>query len=240
MKLSCKNITVDFIGLRALDNVSLSLETNEILGLIGPNGSGKTTLLNVFGGQLKPNSGLVQKDNLDLTNLSPRLKVKHGLARSFQVVRTFDTLTSFENIKAASLISEKNSSEKNNYCNEIIHYLNLDRIRDSLASALNFGDRRRLEIARAMVTNPDFLLLDEPAAGMNDQETREIAKIISEIRDELGITVLVVEHDMSLVNQVSDRVLAMANGQPLALGSPAEVQAHPDVQAAYLGTGAAA
>ena len=113
MKLSCKNITVDFIGLRALDNVSLSLETNEILGLIGPNGSGKTTLLNVFGGQLKPNSGLVQKDNLDLTNLTPRLKVKHGLARSFQVVRTFDTLTSFENIKAASLISEKNSSEKN-------------------------------------------------------------------------------------------------------------------------------
>ena len=235
MKLSCKNITVDFIGLRALDNVSLSLETNEILGLIGPNGSGKTTLLNVFGGQLKPNSGLVQKDNLDLTNLSPRLKVKHGLARSFQVVRTFDTLTSFENIKVASLISEKNSSEKNNYCNEIIHYLNLDRIRDSLASALNFGDRRRLEIARAMVTNPDFLLLDEPAAGMNENESEVLLEILSSIPNKFNVGVLIIDHDMSLIMKLCHRLHVLDSGLTIAEGEIDYVKKHPDVIKAYLG-----
>ena len=235
MKLSCKNITVDFIGLRALDNVSLSLETNEILGLIGPNGSGKTTLLNVFGGQLKPNSGLVQKDNLDLTNLSPRLKVKHGLARSFQVVRTFDTLTSFENIKSASLISEKSTSKRINYCNEIIRYLNLDRIRDSLASALNFGDRRRLEIARAMATSPDFLLLDEPAAGMNENESEILLEILSSIPNKFNVGVLIIDHDMSLIMKLCHRLHVLDSGLTIAEGEIDYVKKHPDVIKAYLG-----
>jgi branched-chain amino acid transport system ATP-binding protein len=235
MKLSCKNITVDFIGLRALDNVSLSLETNEILGLIGPNGSGKTTLLNVFGGQLKPNSGLVQKDNLDLTNLSPRLKVKHGLARSFQVVRTFDTLTSFENINAASLISEKSTSKRINYCNEIIRYLNLDRIRDSLASALNFGDRRRLEIARAMATSPDFLLLDEPAAGMNENESEILLEILSSIPNKFNVGVLIIDHDMSLIMKLCHRLHVLDSGSTIAEGEIDYVKKHPDVIKAYLG-----
>jgi branched-chain amino acid transport system ATP-binding protein len=235
MKLSCKNITVDFIGLRALDNVSLSLETNEILGLIGPNGSGKTTLLNVFGGQLKPNSGLVQKDNLDLTNLTPRLKVKHGLARSFQVVRTFDTLTSFENIKAASLISEKSTSKRINYCNEIIRYLNLDRIRDSLASALNFGDRRRLEIARAMATSPDFLLLDEPAAGMNENESEILLEILSSIPNKFNVGVLIIDHDMSLIMKLCHRLHVLDSGSTIAEGEIDYVKKHPDVIKAYLG-----
>ena len=235
MKLSCKNITVDFIGLRALDNVSLSLETNEILGLIGPNGSGKTTLLNVFGGQLKPNSGLVQKDNLDLTNLSPRLKVKHGLARSFQVVRTFDTLTSFENINAASLISEKSTSKRINYCNEIIRYLNLDRIRDSLASALNFGDRRRLEIAGAMATSPDFLLLDEPAAGMNENESEILLEILSSIPNKFNVGVLIIDHDMSLIMKLCHRLHVLDSGSTIAEGEIDYVKKHPDVIKAYLG-----
>ena len=171
MKLACDNITVDFSGLRALEKVSLSVETNEILGLIGPNGSGKTTLLNVLGGQLKSNEGSVTKDNLDITTMPPRLRVKNGLARSFQIVRTFDSLSVFENVKSASLITNKTNLEKNNYCNEIISYIGLNKIKNELANTLNYGDRRRLEIARAMATNPDFILLDEPAAGMNDNES---------------------------------------------------------------------
>ena len=136
MKLACNNITVDFSGLRALDNVSLSLETKEILGLIGPNGSGKTTLLNVIGGQLKSNKGSVLKDSLDITTMPPRLRAKYGLARSFQIVRTFDSLSVFENVKSASLITKKNNLEKNFYCNEIINYIGLTKIKNELGFSI--------------------------------------------------------------------------------------------------------
>ena len=235
MKLACNNITVDFSGLRALDKVSLSVETNEILGLIGPNGSGKTTLLNVLGGQLKSNEGSVTKDNLDITVMPPRLRVKNGLARSFQIVRTFDSLSVFENVKSASLITSKNNLEKNNYCNEIISYIGLDKIKDELANTLNYGDRRRLEIARAMATSPDFLLLDEPAAGMNDDESEILLNILNVIPEKFRVGILIIDHDMSLIMKLCNRLHVLESGKTIAEGSIESVKRHPEVIKAYLG-----
>ena len=235
MKLACSNITVDFSGLRALDKVSLSFETNEILGLIGPNGSGKTTLLNVLGGQLKSNQGSVTKDNLDITTMPPRLRVKNGLARSFQIVRTFDSLSVFENVKSATLISSKSNIEKNNYCNEIISYIGLDKIKNQLANTLNYGDRRRLEIARAMATNPDFLLLDEPAAGMNDNESEILLNTLNVIPEKFKVGILIIDHDMSLIMKLCHRLHVLESGRTIAEGSIESVKKHPEVIKAYLG-----
>ncbi len=235
MKLTCSNITVDFSGLRALNKVSLSVETNEILGLIGPNGSGKTTLLNVLGGQLKSNQGSVTKDNLDITTMPPRLRVKNGLARSFQIVRTFDSLSVFENVKSATLISSKSNLEKNNYCNEIISYIGLDKIKNQLANTLNYGDRRRLEIARAMATNPDFLLLDEPAAGMNDNESEILLNTLNVIPEKFKVGILIIDHDMSLIMKLCHRLHVLESGKTIAEGSIESVKKHPEVIKAYLG-----
>ena len=235
MKLACDNITVDFSGLRALEKVSLSVETNEILGLIGPNGSGKTTLLNVLGGQLKSNEGSVTKDNLDITTMPPRLRVKNGLARSFQIVRTFDSLSVFENVKSASLITNKTNLEKNNYCNEIISYIGLNKIKNELANTLNYGDRRRLEIARAMATNPDFLLLDEPAAGMNDNESEILLNTLNVIPEKFKVGILIIDHDMSLIMKLCHRLHVLESGKTIAEGSIESVKKHPEVIKAYLG-----
>ena len=235
MKLTCSNITVDFSGLRALNKVSLSVETNEILGLIGPNGSGKTTLLNVLGGQLKSNQGSVTKDSLDITTMPPRLRVKNGLARSFQIVRTFDSLSVFENVKSATLISSKSNLEKNNYCNEIISYIGLDKIKNQLANTLNYGDRRRLEIARAMATNPDFLLLDEPAAGMNDNESEILLNTLNVIPEKFKVGILIIDHDMSLIMKLCHRLHVLESGRTIAEGSIESVKKHPEVIKAYLG-----
>ena len=235
MKLACNNITVDFSGLRALDKVSLYVETNEILGLIGPNGSGKTTLLNVLGGQLKSNEGSVTKDSLDITTMPPRLRVKNGLARSFQIVRTFDSLSVFENVKSASLITSKTNLEKNNYCNEIISYIGLNKIKNELANTLNYGDRRRLEIARAMATNPDFLLLDEPAAGMNDNESEILLNTLNVIPEKFKVGILIIDHDMSLIMKLCHRLHVLESGKTIAEGSIESVKKHPEVIKAYLG-----
>ena len=235
MKLTCSNITVDFSGLRALNKVSLSVETNEILGLIGPNGSGKTTLLNVLGGQLKSNEGSVTKDSLDITTMPPRLRVKNGLARSFQIVRTFDSLSVFENVKSASLITNKTNLEKNNYCNEIISYIGLNKIKNELANTLNYGDRRRLEIARAMATNPDFLLLDEPAAGMNDNESEILLNTLNVIPEKFKVGILIIDHDMSLIMKLCHRLHVLESGKTIAEGSIESVKKHPEVIKAYLG-----
>ena len=235
MKLACNNITVDFSGLRALNKVSLSVETKEILGLIGPNGSGKTTLLNVLGGQLKSNEGSVKKDNLDITTMPPRLRVKNGLARSFQIVRTFESLSVFDNVKSASLTTSKSNVEKNNYCNEIISYIGLNKIKNELANTLNYGDRRRLEIARAMATSPDFLLLDEPAAGMNDNESEILLNTLNVIPKKFNVGILIIDHDMSLIMKLCHRLHVLESGETIAEGSIDSVKKHPEVIKAYLG-----
>jgi len=237
MKLSCEKITVDFVGLRALDKVSLSLKTREILGLIGPNGSGKTTLLNTIGGQLKPTEGNIFKDNLNITKFSPQLRAKNGLARSFQIVRNFDSLDVFENIKSASLVNHMNYADKIRYCNEIINYLNLDKIKHVLANTLNYGDRRRVEIARAMATDPDFLLLDEPAAGMNDEESKVLLNILREIPNKFNLGILIIDHDMSLIMKLCKRLHVLDSGKTIAEGLVDQVKIHPDVIKAYLGEG---
>jgi len=235
MKLACNDITVNFSGLRALNKVSLSVETKEILGLIGPNGSGKTTLLNVLGGQLKSNSGSVTKDNLDITSMPPRLRVKNGLARSFQIVRTFESLSVFDNVKSASLTTSTSNFEKNNYCNEIISYIGLNKIKNELANTLNYGDRRRLEIARAMATSPDFLLLDEPAAGMNDNESEILLNTLKVIPEKFNVGILIIDHDMSLIMKLCNRLHVLESGKTIAEGSIDSVKKHPEVIKAYLG-----
>ena len=235
MKLACNNITVDFSGLRALDKVSLSVETKEILGLIGPNGSGKTTLLNVLGGQLKSNEGSVKKDSLDITTMPPRLRVKNGLARSFQIVRTFESLSVFDNVKSGSLTTSKSNFEKDNYCNEIISYIGLNKIKNELANTLNYGDRRRLEIARAMATSPDFLLLDEPAAGMNDNESEILLNTLNVIPEKFNVGILIIDHDMSLIMKLCHRLHVLESGKTIAEGSIESVKKHPEVIKAYLG-----
>ena len=205
MKLSCEKITVDFVGLRALDQVSLSLKTKEILGLIGPNGSGKTTLLNTIGGQLKPTEGNIFKDNLNITKLSPQNRVKNGLARSFQIVRTFDSLNVFENIKSASLVNHMNYVDKIRYCDEIISYLKLD--------------------------------LDEPAAGMNDDESEILLNMLREIPDKFNLGILIIDHDMSLIMKLCNRLHVLDSGKTIAEGLVDQVKRHPDVVKAYLGEG---
>ena len=190
-----------------------------------------------LGGQLKPTEGNIFKDNLNITKLSPQHRVRNGLARSFQIVRTFDSLNVFENIKSASLVSNKNYADKIRYCDEIISYLNLGRIKHVLANTLNYGDRRRVEIARAMATDPDFLLLDEPAAGMNDDESEILLNMLREIPNKFNLGILIIDHDMSLIMKLCDRLHVLDSGKTIAEGLVDQVKTHPEVIKAYLGEG---
>ena len=244
------DLALAFGGVRALDGVGFKVEAREVFALIGPNGAGKTSVLNVVTRVFDAAAGVVRLDGRDITALPRHRVAGAGIARTFQNIELFEGATVLDNLllgrhrfdhggawrqffnTAGARTLEDASRAK---VEEVIEFLDLAPWRGQRVAGLPYGVRKIVELGRALATEPRLLLLDEPASGLNPEETRDLAFWIDDIRHDLGITVVMVEHDMSLVSEVADRVLAMNLGRPLATGTPAEVQAHPDVIAAYLG-----
>ena len=237
--LAAEHVSVEFAGLRALDGVSLSLEQGEILGLIGPNGSGKTTLVNAITGQVPLAGGRVLLGDAELTGRRPREVALAGIARSFQIVRLFNHLTVIENIATAALSHGKGRAEALEAAAGLLAQFGLEGRADDLAEVLSYGDKRRVEIARALAASPHFLLLDEPAAGMNDAETEELLGVLSELPAARNLGLLIIDHDMGLIMRLCQRLHVLASGRTIAEGDRQSVRDDPAVIEAYLGQGAA-
>jgi branched-chain amino acid transport system ATP-binding protein len=249
--LSVHDVSVRFGGVMAVNHVSFDVRRGEVFTLIGPNGAGKTTMFNLISRIYEPTSGHITFEDTTITDLQPHSIASLGIARTFQNIELFEHATVLQNLlighhahRLAGFWSElffmpaarRSELEARLRAEEVIELLNLQHHRYSLVAGLPYGIRKVVEVARALCTKPKLLLLDEPSSGLNPEETDGMAWWINDLRRELGITVLMVEHDMSLVSRVSDRVLAMNQGEVLAQGTPAEVQGHPGVIQAYLGT----
>ena len=248
--LEIKNLGISFGGLRAVDDFSITIEKGQLYGLIGPNGAGKTTIFNLLTGVYKPNMGTIQLDGMNITGKKTMEINRAGVARTFQNIRLFKELTVLDNVKAGlhnqysySAIAgilrlpkyfkvEKTMDEK---AVELLKVFDLDREKDTLASNLPYGKQRKLEIARALATNPKLLLLDEPAAGMNPNETKELMDTIRFVRDNFDMTILLIEHDMKLVSGICEKLTVLNFGQVLAQGNTVDVLNDPEVIKAYLG-----
>ena len=246
-RLDCRNLTCTFGGLTAVKDVSLSLYRGEILGIIGPNGAGKTTLINMLSGIQAPTSGTVNVDGSPVTLSSGSVAATLGICRTFQLIRILRDMTVLENLlvgahrhirpglsMALGLRGRTGEIEQSRTALRLLEWAGLSGHEYSRADSLSYGDQRRLEIARALMTRPRFLLLDEPAAGMNATETRRLAELLSDIRA-VGIGTALIEHDMTLLMNTSDRVLALDHGEMVTEGTPDEVRSHPKVIEAYLG-----
>lgn len=248
--LDFENVTLKFGGLTAVDNLSFNVQKGEVFAIVGPNGAGKSTVFNLISRFYDPYGGAIRFDGHDLLRAKPSGVAAYGVARTFQNIELFEHATVLQNLlvgrhrhRKTNLISEilftpsarRQEIENREKVEEVIDFLDLQAFRDKMISGLPYGVRKVVEVARALATDPKLLLLDEPASGLSVEETTDMRWWIDDIRRQMGITVLMVEHDMGLVSGVSDRVLAMADGAKLALGTPAEVQSHPAVVEAYLG-----
>jgi branched-chain amino acid transport system ATP-binding protein len=248
--LEAANVSKIFGGLVAVNDVSFTVPERGIVSLIGPNGAGKTTFFNCMTGLYRPSTGRVYFDGHDITAKRPDLVTKAGVARTFQNIKLFRTMTAIENVQVGmhgQLRSRvtgmvlhtrfNRREEKQSYedARELLRFVGLKR-HNELAMNLPYGDQRRLEIARALGSNPKLLLLDEPTAGMNPQESEELRRLMETLRTERGISVLLIEHDMKVVMNVSDRITVLDHGEKIAEGSPREVRANPRVVEAYLGS----
>jgi len=233
--LEVREVKVHFAGVRAVDGVDLTLEKGEILGLIGPNGAGKTTFMNAISGFVPLTGGTVRLAGEEVTGSSPQNLVKRGLVRTFQQVATFPDLTVFENVELGALGSGLNRRKARARTWELLEGLRLDHLSRYFASALPHGEERRVGIARAVAVNPTFLLLDEPAAGLNDAESEELARTIQQVRDDLNCGVLLVEHDMRVIFGVCQRIQVLDYGKSVAEGTPEQIRGDRKVIEAYLG-----
>ena len=245
-----QNISLQFGGLKAVSDVSFSIEKGEIFTIIGPNGAGKTSIFNLISKFYRPTSGALFFEGTNITDIAAHRISQYGIARTFQNIELFENASVLQNLLVGrhrlnhtNLLQELfflpnvRASERahRKRAEEVIDFLGIEAYRDKLISGLPYGVRKVVELARALCSEPKLILLDEPSSGLNVEETDDMSFWIRDIRDQLGVTVLMVEHDMSLVNRVSDRVLALNYGRVLTMGTPAEVQSHPDVVAAYLG-----
>jgi len=224
-----------FEGVHALREVTLELHRHEVVGLIGPNGAGKTTLVNVLSGFDFPTTGSVVLEGREVTSWSPHRRGRVGLARTFQHSRSFRALSVRENVEVAALGSGARIREARRRANELLGLLGLTDRGDRPAGTLAHGDERKLGVARALATEPRFLLMDEPAAGLPEAEVPEFAAVIRSVRDDHGAGVLLIDHNMALIMDVCDRIQVLDQGRTLAEGTPAEIRGNLDVAAAYLG-----
>ncbi|GAA0724569.1 ABC transporter ATP-binding protein [Clostridium malenominatum] len=252
--LTIDNLSKSFGGIKAVSNINMMIDKGDVVGLIGPNGAGKTTFFNLLTGMYTPTSGKISFEDLHLNNLKPYKITDYGIARTFQNIRLFKNMTVIENVtlgfhknikygllasffKLPSFYKE----EKRVYSEalELLKKFNLDHKKDELAKNLPYGEQRRLEIVRALASNPSLLLLDEPAAGMNPNETRELMELIRWIKKNYELTIILIEHDMSLVMNICDKISVLDYGTLIAEGKPEVVRNNPRVIEAYLGRNAA-
>jgi branched-chain amino acid transport system ATP-binding protein len=251
--LHTEQLRKEFGGLVAVDNVTFDVPRASIVSLIGPNGAGKTTFFNMLTGVYKPTAGLVFFDNDDMTGRPPHAFTQRGIGRTFQNIRLFQNMTALENVLVGMHVRLKGNlfeailrtprvkreeREARVRARELLEFSGLRRKDDELGKNLSYGDQRRLEVARALATQPKLLLLDEPTAGMNPQETADFTAFVARLREEQELTVLLIEHDMRVVMGVSDRVTVLDYGERIAEGTPQEIQKNERVIEAYLGTAA--
>ena len=251
--LEIEGLGLSFGGVTALDGVSFEVAPGAITSVIGPNGAGKTSLFNTISGFYRPTAGTLRFDGADISRLAPPARARLGLARSFQNIALFRGMTVLDNIKLgrhchlrtgvvdALLYFGRAAREEMELRREveerIIDFLEIDHIRHQPVASLSYGLQKRVEMARALAMKPRVLMLDEPVAGMNREETEDMARFILDVKEEWGVTILMVEHDMGLVMDISDHVVVLNFGQVIAAGKPAEIQNNPEVIAAYLGAG---
>ncbi|HMP90521.1 MAG TPA: ABC transporter ATP-binding protein [Kiritimatiellia bacterium] len=253
MSLHISGITKYFGGLVAIDNLSLEIAPGNIFSVIGPNGAGKTTLFNVLTGVYQPDAGTISWQERTISGLAPEWIARRGVARTFQNIRLFSAMTVYENVLVAqhtrirynfvdAIVRTRRFSRQENRASlkvmDLLAYFGFENRTEELARNLPYGDQRKLEIARALATEPTLLLLDEPAAGMNPQETIILRDLIKKIRDDFNLTILLIEHHMNMVMTLSDRVAVLDYGKKIAEGNPSEIRNSPEVIEAYLGTSA--